>query len=441
MQSLVPVQVDIQNFQSIAHVKLEIRGFVVVVGKSNVGKSAIIRAISSCLLNLPVVGAVRKGTSHVKLHIQNGENEILWEKGEKKINRYTINGKLYDKVERKQLPEITSMGFGSVEVGDSRMQPWWASQFEPIFLLNKTGPQVTDFISEVSRLQVVQTAISLSARGKKRENDQVKNCEEDMITVEDEIEKYEELDKLDSLWADIQAMRDSILEYESKLDKMKSIYSSLHGYKDRIEQIQESSRVSVPDLDLSLQIETLQKRKEAYASLQKLTREILQYRKISEIGELELPQEEFDRFHAMRAFSSLPVLSRQVQKLSDVESLSVPEVDLSEECSRLGSMRKFQSDIQRHAAGIQKYRHVIPVLSESASDDIAHEVARIASMQATLRILTESRKEIDRLELESQSVNKTYNEVVSELSNFSSCPLCGQELSHDHSAEKSAGEI
>jgi len=122
--TLNPVQVRIQNFQSIDHVEFEVRGFTCITGKTNIGKSAIMRAISRSLLNDPVTGMVRKGAKYASVEMKSEGWGYLWEKGEKDVNRYEIDGKRYDKTGQNQLPEIEAMGFRSIRIGDDDLEPW-----------------------------------------------------------------------------------------------------------------------------------------------------------------------------------------------------------------------------------------------------------------------------------------------------------------------------
>jgi predicted ATPase len=45
----VSLEVSVRNFQALENVDLVIKGFTVVTGASNTGKSSLIRAISFCL--------------------------------------------------------------------------------------------------------------------------------------------------------------------------------------------------------------------------------------------------------------------------------------------------------------------------------------------------------------------------------------------------------
>ena len=53
------VDVEIRNFQSIEKATIKIDGFTVVVGRSNIGKSALVRAVKAALTGAPVSSFVR----------------------------------------------------------------------------------------------------------------------------------------------------------------------------------------------------------------------------------------------------------------------------------------------------------------------------------------------------------------------------------------------
>lgn len=429
-----PIQVEIDNFQSIQNAKFEINGLTVLVGKSNLGKSAVVRALSHCLLNQSVVGMVRKGASHVRVKFDDGENEIVWEKGEKKINRYHINGKLYDKVERKQLEPIQNMGFGSITIGDSKLQPWYSSQFEPIFLLDKTGPQVTNFISEISRLRIVQDAIVFSARGKKKENDGVKGCDSELEQVYQKLDAFDDLDKIESLWADIEDQRNSIIEYESKVNSMKHFRSSLVENSEKIRSLLPSASVSLMDLELNDDMRSLSAMSSFNKELKELVKRIIPLRSITSIGNLESPDQEYKTWESISKFSSLPTKSNQVRKLLDINKVVIPDLEsgFEEKISDLHSMKDFKRKIHDLEKGIQSSgadKIKIPEI------DISNMVSDIHSQQDYMITLSRLHDEILKLKSEQSSVGKELDLVMSQLSEFNACPLCGQELNSDHSKE------
>ena len=166
-----PIEVRIQNFQSIKDVSFRIHGFTTITGKTNIGKSAIVRAIAKSILNAPVTNMVRHGEKFCEVELHSEGWGFRWQKAEKGVNRYYIDGKEnpLDSVGRGQVQEIADFGFGSIKIGESKyLYPWYASQFDPIFLLNQSGPAITDFISEVSRLDILQNGIVICNKKKKQ---------------------------------------------------------------------------------------------------------------------------------------------------------------------------------------------------------------------------------------------------------------------------------
>lgn len=150
---LSPIKVRIQNFQSIEDLEFDIYGLTVIAGRSNIGKSAIVRALTSAITNSSIVGMIRTGKENSNVSIQSKDFSYEWEKGNK--TSCVVNGKEFKKIGQKQLDEVSDLGYGSVRVGQRNIYPWSASQFDPIFLLNDPGPAVTEFISEISRLNIL----------------------------------------------------------------------------------------------------------------------------------------------------------------------------------------------------------------------------------------------------------------------------------------------
>ena len=242
-----PVRVRIRNFQSVEDVELEVRGFTCITGRTNIGKSAVMRAISSAILNDPVVGKVRKGSQFCTVEVSGSGWGFKWEKGERGVNRYTIGDKVYDKTGQRQLDEVVSMGFGSIKVGDQEMQPWWSSQFFPIFLLDKSGPQVTDFISEVSRLTVLQDAVVLSARGKRQALDEAKAKAEESAKLRDRLSRVSGLDPLIKLHEEMEAQAESIKDYEARLSAVEVLDSKMREAASKIRSLSGVVEAAVPD--------------------------------------------------------------------------------------------------------------------------------------------------------------------------------------------------
>jgi DNA repair ATPase RecN len=119
----MPIKVRVQNFQSLEDVSLTIDGFTVVTGTNNAGKSALFRAIQGVFMNTPGTSFVRHGSNHSSVELQFDENHtVVWEKGNK-VNRYVINGKVFDNVGAGTPLELTEFGVNPVTLQEQKYWP------------------------------------------------------------------------------------------------------------------------------------------------------------------------------------------------------------------------------------------------------------------------------------------------------------------------------
>jgi hypothetical protein len=247
--ALSPIKVRILSFQSIEEVEFEIYGLTVITGTTNVGKSAIIRALSGALTNVPVGALVRKGAKYCSVSIDTENWGIKWEKGERGINRYFIRGKdkPLDKVGGGQIEEISSLGFNSIKVGSDQIYPWVATQFKPLFLLDQSGPAITDFISEVSHLQVLQDAISINIKNRKRSLDEIKVRSENIQKLQTKEQLLIKCDIVVKIQNELDAQALSIKEYEGKISVGNQICDGLCQTNTKLAKIETIDEVKIPN--------------------------------------------------------------------------------------------------------------------------------------------------------------------------------------------------
>ena len=149
-----PFEVEIKNFQSLKSVKIEIEaGINIITGKTNQGKSAVIRAIDCALFNLGDDAMVRGGQRFAAISLNNGRHKMLFcrdSAGKNEKTAYQFDGgPVQKKVGRTQLAEIPKM----FNISDVRMQNatrmklnFWYQNDKP-FLMDKTSGQLYEFLS------------------------------------------------------------------------------------------------------------------------------------------------------------------------------------------------------------------------------------------------------------------------------------------------------
>lgn len=101
------LKVSLENFQSISKANLEfIQGINIIVGQSNSGKSAILRAIKGAITNPNGSQRyIKNGTKEFKVNLDYEGNQIEWSRSSKSPT-YKINGESYQKVGGSTLVDI-----------------------------------------------------------------------------------------------------------------------------------------------------------------------------------------------------------------------------------------------------------------------------------------------------------------------------------------------
>jgi exonuclease SbcC len=417
-----PVHVRIQSFQSIKDVDFVVHGFTVITGPTNVGKSAVLRAVTRAILNNPVVGMVRKGSKYCTVEINSDGWGFKWEKGERDINRYVINETVYDKTGQTQLSQIEAMGFGSINVGDDRLSPWTADQYNPIFLLNRPGPQVTGFISEVSHLEVVQNAIVLAARGKRRYQDEAKAKETALAANQTRANKLKPLEILNRVQTELEQQRASIDDYEARIASMSYMLQNIQSLNIIIALFHPMRSIRIPDFEIVNQ--NLTKMREMRARqdvLQSAAEQVLPLRKVKDVIVIEPPEAEYQNLKRLQGFAKVKKSQKTVDVLSQIENMNellLPECNLQD-------LRKMQA-IQDSLAAATKLCTLFAHIHEIAVPKMGS--LPLAEIQAHITTIGTIRNEEAAVKKELDQAANELETVERELAAIPICPFCKRPI-------------
>lgn len=159
---------EIKNFQSMAEAKIDLSGFVAVVGPTNRGKSAIIRALRTILYNEWDASYLRLGTTQCIISITFSESEggsVAKVLLEKPLNTYRVwmrNGeeRTYPKVGIDVPEEIKQLGFRILQSErDDKFNLNFQGQFDPLFLVAQSEVVITSFFNTVFKVTQFERAL------------------------------------------------------------------------------------------------------------------------------------------------------------------------------------------------------------------------------------------------------------------------------------------
>lgn len=221
-------RVRIKNFQSIEEAEIEIKGFTVITGKNNSGKSAVQRAIRGVFQNTSGNSFVRHGAKSAEVSISFDDGTtVSWEKG-KNTNKYTVNGKVFDKVGSGVPDEVLALGLCPL---DASGKLW--SQFAPqftgqVFLLNESGSVLAEAVSDMERVTHLNRSLRQCEKDKRSAKSTLRVRQTDQKTVSEDLAMYEGLDDVGVVLSNIEALENekkTLVEELSQIEALRDRYS------------------------------------------------------------------------------------------------------------------------------------------------------------------------------------------------------------------------
>jgi len=256
-------------FQSWKDVELIFKeGLNIIIGSSNSGKSALLRAIYWVIENRPSGNSF---VNHSQLKNGNIEGEVFveieTEKGvvkrskNKNFNGYFINDKKLEAIGL-SVPEEVERFFNFSEVNIQK-------QLDSPFLLSQSGGEIARFFNKVLKLDVIDEALK-RIEEQRRENNRklVENQKEYTQTVNDLIEldwiyDFEiKISKVDNIETKAKDLENKFLLLNSYLENLFDIDSKLEKFKN-IEEFKQKIDLAV---DLLNEIASKFELKEKYGS-------------------------------------------------------------------------------------------------------------------------------------------------------------------------------
>ncbi len=418
-----PIKVKIKHFQSIEDLEFEIKGFTCITGKGNIGKSAIIRAISKSATNEPVSKMVRLGHKHSTVELRGEDWGYKWEKGDGSVNRYTINDTVFDKTGQSQLQEISEMGFGSISIGKEDVYPWVAYQNRPLFLMDRTGSQITDFISEFNNLNNLQNYIQFSLKKKKATNDESNSIKKEIQKLHEKDLKIGNTFQVNEIIKEVEEQKESILEFEKNLENAKTLWLRHKSLRHIVNKISNSlsKKPSKPNIDASVYLKAVGLKSKKDKLLGSLS-------KISQIENYCSPEKpNLKEIHTINKFKKFQDLNSKLKKISGVESLELPEkVLMDPKISSLKVLDKKKKFLESFL-GRMKLIEGVSFTEKNISLDVLRESKKLNTKRKNYI------REMESLDKEKAELDKKLADIKNEIKNIPKCDFCGRvDISHNH---------
>ncbi len=393
------MKVHVTNFQSLKDTTLDVAGLTVLVGPSHRGKSAMIRAIEGALFNRPGDAYVREGAKECRVELSDlpgAGQHVVWTKG--KGAKYVVDGEAFSKVGKDAPPTLQAAGYRDLWIGDQEkktgeyLRPQVATQFDPLFLLTRPGSLLADVLHFITRLRVVTMAQDRCAADLRSTKQQLGVQQ---ATVEAARARRDALAGAPELLTRIKCLRVE----QAALDGLKQRVADLRALKARRDRLLPVPRELPDDYPSQAKFETVQRlsRILSLAQLRPRVRACLQIPpEVTSLRPLAL---------AMDKRSSLLDVVERRDRLVTVLAQELPPTTLDASAlDALASMRQQVESLE------SRQRQAIEVFYRC-------EAASRAAETNVLEAETAFREAFDALGM---------------------CPLCEQEIDHEHSSESTA---
>lgn len=439
------ISVEIQNFQSVERVALNINGFTALLGQSNIGKSAVIRGIKAALTGSAGTAFVRHGANCARrlkkaktckcfssVHLKGEGLDLLWEKGDS-INRYTYNGQVYDRTDR-GVPDFLADSFSMVKVGDKQELLQCSDQFHPIFLLNQTGGAIAEVLSDVAHLDRINVAMKLAEKDRREKTSIRKLREQDLVDLTKKIACFDTLDEVLEASQQVKNQLQDIVAVKATLAQLEQFVRVTTLLGGEVLRLRKVDKEVVPDTSSVQALENM---------LVQLGRFILEMgdrektiRSLTGVSDILIPLTEelpgcFSLTERLEIFlSSMASKEAAVGSLTGVGKVEVPAIqeNLTDSLHILGMLQDWASKLFSLAQGVQKKQAVEEVILEEPDNFLSlfDKWKALTQFQSRYQVLEIALEQLDK---DSVVIQAEISSVEKEIEEIGVCPVCTRPVS------------
>jgi exonuclease SbcC len=223
----------IQNFLS--HKKTSIAfspGVNIIVGPTDSGKSAIIKALKWLVTNRPLGDSFKSywgGLTSVGATFTEGEVKRI--RGDKE-NAYHVK-QLGDTIEFNAVKGDVPQEVAKVlDLGELNVQ----TQFASHFLLSQSPGEVAQYFNKVAHLDKIDTASQNIRRWLKDVQSKLYHKEEDLRDLEKQIKEYEDLDLMLERIVEVETLEKELKEMTSNVEELEGLITKLQKATDALNE-------------------------------------------------------------------------------------------------------------------------------------------------------------------------------------------------------------
>ncbi|ACX52839.1 SMC domain protein [Ammonifex degensii KC4] len=420
-------RIILENFQSHRYTEIELSPTVtVLVGESDRGKSAVVRALRWLFYNRPQgEGLVRAGSHRCRVAVELEDGLLVEREREGKTNRYCIkypDGKSLrlespGRSVPKEVEELT--GIKPYSIGNQSLELHLAHQLDPPFLLRESPSVRAQVIGQIAGADLFQRAAKAALREQSQWQGRIKSLEESVAALRKKISPLqEELPQLEEKLKTVRELVNGVLKAEERRAELLCL-------KEKRERLRREAAFFM-------------------SALARLPSEEILAAKLAELEELERRYGQLSKAAEARRRVSA-ALAREEEILRSLSRLPFAE-ERGKELGRLGEkfaqLHRYREERQKRLDYSKKLE--LQVLSRlhrlaEAEEAFCRADAALRLYRELARCWREKKNRAGELEAEARKVRQQEEALNLEaeryrraLSSLQRCPLCGTDLTPEH---------
>lgn len=418
----------IENFQSHARSELTFGpGLNVIIGPSDNGKSAVLRALRWALYNEPRGSEfVRAGARECRVTVTMSDGVqivrelILTKSGATSRSRYLV--RVPDQEEQDfegfglEVPAEVIRAHGMPQVlldTDKRVVLSLGSQLEGPFLLTESGSLRARAIGRLLGVHVVDAAVRGTQRDMRTARLEVGRLEKEVARCDEELKPYEDIPEQEARLARAEELLAQVEQMTQRLQRLEQIQTQLGGCEG------EAIRVD----GALARLDGLTEARERLVGAEELQRQAARLERLNqELGRVEQESRVYrTRLGALGALETAEERARAAAaSQARLSSLARVEADLSRRTRELAQVEQ----VMTRLAGLNRAGEIAQAMAEKGQ--------RINLLQSRLAELTEVQSRLAKgqelLRAEEANMRQALARYEQVLRQLGKCPTCMQSV-------------
>lgn len=222
-------RVTVRDFQSIQDLEVAFGAFTVLVGPSNSGKSAFLRAVRACLRNTFVPANVRVGASRSQVTVELADVEPVTIERGKSLSTYKLGTEAFTKSAR-TVPDAVAKAISMPLIEGSDLN--FSFQFDRPFLLAETGSQAAQVLGSLTNVTLLHEAVREANRRRGAASSRLKIRQEDAARFAEQAQEFADLRAEQARLTAAEAELQEIQKESERLSSVQTIVARLDGFTE-----------------------------------------------------------------------------------------------------------------------------------------------------------------------------------------------------------------